>query len=63
MLKIALVVVLLLFGWYHRRTAVLPAWDGDTKFRFVRSAVGELLVGAVVLAVTAVLVGTALPTQ
>jgi putative copper export protein/methionine-rich copper-binding protein CopC len=63
MLKIALVAVLMLFGWYHRRTAVLPEWDGDTKFRFLRSAVAELLVGAVVLAVTAVLVGTALPTQ
>ena len=63
MLKIALVVVLLMFGWYHRRTAVVPEWDGGTKSRFLRSAVGELLVGALVLAVTAVLVGTALPTQ
>lgn len=62
LLKIALVVVLLIFGWYHRRTAVLPEWDGDTKFRFLRSAVSELLVGALVLAVTAVLIGTALPT-
>jgi putative copper export protein/methionine-rich copper-binding protein CopC len=63
MLKIALVVVLLMFGWYHRRTAVVPEWEGGTKSRFLRSAVGELLVGALVLAVTAVLVGTALPTQ
>jgi putative copper export protein len=63
LLKIALVIVVLGFGWYHRRTAVVPAWDSDTKFRFERTATGELLVGALVLAVTAVLISTALPAQ
>ncbi|MDB4876898.1 MAG: hypothetical protein JWM41_3344 [Gemmatimonadetes bacterium] len=59
--KIVLVLGLLAFGLYHQRTAVRPEWDSDTKFRFQRSATAELLLGALVVAATAFLVGTALP--
>jgi len=61
LLKIALVIVILLFGWYHWRRVVMPQWDADTKFRFQRTAAMELIVGAIVLGVTAVLVSTPLP--
>jgi methionine-rich copper-binding protein CopC/putative copper export protein len=61
MIKIALVLMLLGFGWFHWRMAVTPEWDADTKFRFQRSAMIELLVGAIVVAVTAVLISTSLP--
>lgn len=60
-LKIALVCVVLLVGLYHWRRVVTPAWDADTKFRFQRTAVIELIIGAIVLAVTAALVATPLP--
>jgi putative copper export protein/methionine-rich copper-binding protein CopC len=60
-LKIMLVFVILLFGWYHWRRVVAPAWNSDTKFRFQRTATIELIVGAIVLAVTAVLISTPLP--
>ncbi len=62
LIKIALVGVVLAFGFYHARTVVLPDWRDDTKVRFQRTAAFELLVGALVVAVTAVLVATALPT-
>ena len=61
--KIGLALILLVFGWHHRRTVVIPEWDGATRFVFQRTAMGELLVGALVLAVTAMLVMTALPTH
>lgn len=61
LLKTALVCVILLFGWYHWRKVVSPPWDADTKFRFQRTATMELIVSALVLAVTAVLVSTPLP--
>jgi putative copper export protein/methionine-rich copper-binding protein CopC len=61
LLKIALVCVILVFGWYHWRRVVAPEWNADTKFRFQRTATIELIVGAVVLGVTAALVSTALP--
>jgi putative copper export protein len=60
-LKIMLVCVILLFGWYHWRRVVAPEWNADTKFRFQRTATIELIVGAIVLAVTAVLISTPLP--
>jgi putative copper export protein/methionine-rich copper-binding protein CopC len=60
-LKITLVCVILLFGWYHWRRVVAPEWNADTKFRFQRTATIELIVGAIVLAVTAVLLSTPLP--
>jgi putative copper export protein len=53
--------VILVFGWYHWRRVVAPEWNADTKFRFQRTATIELIVGAVVLGVTAALVSTALP--
>jgi putative copper export protein len=56
-----LVCVILLFGWYHWRRVIAPAWNADTKFRFQRTATMELIVGAIVLAVTAVLLSTPLP--
>jgi copper transport protein len=61
LIKIALAVGLLGFGWFHWRTVVQPAWSDDTGFRFKRSATFELVVGAVLLAVTAMLISTALP--
>jgi putative copper export protein len=61
--KLIFVAVLFGFGWYHRRTAVTPEWDHATSFRFRRSATAELLVGAIVVALTALLVSTGLPTQ
>ena len=59
--KLVFVLVVLGFGLYHWRRVVIPEWDGDTRFRFARSAVIELVVGAVVLAFTALLVSAQLP--
>ena len=61
LLKILLVIILLLFGFYHWRRVVTPEWAGDTAARFRRTAAVELLVGALVIAVTALLVSTSLP--
>lgn len=61
LLKTTLVCIILLFGWYHSRKVVSPQWDADTKFRFQRTATMELIVSALVLAVTAALVSTPLP--
>jgi copper transport protein len=61
LLKTTLVCIILLFGWYHWRKVVSPQWDADTKFRFQRTATMELIVSALVLAVTAALVSTPLP--
>jgi len=60
-LKITLVCVILLFGFYHWRRVVTPQWTAETKFRFQRTATLELLVAATVVAVTAALVSTPLP--
>jgi len=60
-LKIVLVCVVLLVGLYHWRRVVAPEWDADTKFRFQRTVAIELVVAAIVLAVTAALVATPLP--
>ena len=60
--KVFFVVVVLLFGLYHWRRVVNVEWAADTRARFRRSAIVELLAGAVVLAFTALLVSTALPT-
>jgi putative copper export protein/methionine-rich copper-binding protein CopC len=59
--KIVFVLVALAFGLYHWKRVVTPEWDDDTRFRFQRSATGELIVGAIILAFTALLVATALP--
>jgi copper transport protein len=61
LVKIALVVVVLLFGLYHWRTVISRPWTGSTRGKFARSVTGELIVGALVLAVTAVLISTDLP--
>jgi len=55
------VIVVLLFGGFHWRRVVSVDWNADTKFRFQRSAAAELVVGAIVIAMTAVLVSTPLP--
>lgn len=59
--KIVFVVVALGFGLYHWKRVVTPDWDDDTAFRFQRSATGELLIGSVILAFTALLVALPLP--
>jgi putative copper export protein/methionine-rich copper-binding protein CopC len=59
--KIALFLMLLLFGYYHWRTAVAPNWDQTSASRFRRTALLELLVGALVLIATAALVSMATP--
>jgi copper transport protein len=61
LIKLSLVLVVMAFGLYHSRTVVTPDWHDDTKVRFQRTATVELLVGALVVAVTAVLAATALP--
>jgi len=60
--KVFFVVVVLLFGLYHWRRMVNVEWVDDTRGRFRRSAIVELLAGAVIIAFTALLVSTALPT-
>ena len=60
-LKICLVLGLLAFGWFHWKKVVIPEWNDDTGFRFKRSGAFELLIGAAVIAATAVLVSSALP--
>jgi putative copper export protein/methionine-rich copper-binding protein CopC len=59
--KIVVVVVVLAFGFFHWRRAVVRDWSAKTPKRFRISATLELLAGAVVIALTAVLISTALP--
>ena len=59
--KLVFAVVVLGFGAYHWRTAVIPQWTTKTANSFRRTAITELIVGAVVLAFTALLVSTSLP--
>jgi copper transport protein len=59
--KLVFVAGVLGFGYFHWRRIVIPEWDADTRFRFARSAAFELIVGAVVVAFTALLVSTQLP--
>jgi len=56
------VLVILVFGWYHWRGAVTVDWTNRTSDNFRRSAAAELVVGAIVVAITAVLISTPLPT-
>ena len=60
--KLFFVVVVLIFGLYHWRRVVSVDWADDTRGRFRRSAIVELMAGAVVVAFTALLISTALPT-
>ena len=59
--KILLFLTLVVFGYYHWRTAVAPNWEQASAGRFRRTALLELLVGAFVLIVTALLVSMATP--
>ena len=59
--KFCVVLVLLAFGWYHWRSAVTVDWTTRTPVSFRRSATAELVVGAIVVAITALLISTPLP--
>lgn len=61
-IKFCVVLVILGFGWYHWRRVVTVDWTGGTADSFRRSASAELIVGAIVVAITAVLISTPLPT-
>jgi putative copper export protein/methionine-rich copper-binding protein CopC len=61
--KLIVVLVVLAFGLYHWRTAVVRDWANTTAKRFRLSATAELLAGAIVIALTTVLISTALPTS
>jgi copper transport protein len=62
LIKIALVIVVLLFGLFHWKRVVTVDWEQGTRPRFARSAAAELLVGALVVGASAALISTALPT-
>ncbi len=62
LIKIALVIVVLLFGLFHWKRVVTVDWEESTRPRFARSAAVELLVGALVVGASAALISTALPT-
>jgi copper transport protein len=59
--KIIFVLILMCLGAYHWRKTVIPDWTATTARRFKLTATAELVVGAVVIAFTALLVSTALP--
>jgi len=61
--KIVFVLVVLGIGAYHWRSTVVPDWTPKTARKFGRTAVVELIVGAIVLAFTTFLISTALPTH
>jgi putative copper export protein len=60
--KTIFVMGVLLFGLYHWLFVALPQWSDKTGLRFTRSAAFELMAGAIVVAFTALLIATALPT-
>ena len=59
--KTFFVAVVAAFGLYHWRRVVIPDWTDDSRLRFQRSAIAELIFGAVVVAFTALLVTQPLP--
>ena len=59
--KLVFVLIALAFGAYHWRRVVTPEWTDDTRRRFGRSALGELAVGVVIIALTSMLVSTSVP--
>jgi putative copper export protein/methionine-rich copper-binding protein CopC len=61
--KSVFVVIALGFGFYHWKTAVSREWTANTDGAFRKSALGELLVGGVIIAITAILIGTAMPSS
>ena len=62
LIKFCVVLVVLAFGGYHWRTVISVEWGTGTAGKFRRSAAAELVVGAIVIAITAVLISTPLPT-
>lgn len=63
MRKTILVAFALAIGGYHWRTVVTPQWGATTEARFWRTAAAELLLGAIIVAITAVLISTPFPAQ
>jgi copper transport protein len=61
LIKIALVIVVLIFGLFHWKRVVSVDWEQSTRPRFARSATAELLIGALVIGASAALISTALP--
>lgn len=61
--KLVFVLIALAFGAYHWRRVITPEWTDETRRRFGRSALGELAVGVVIIALTSMLVSTPLPPQ
>jgi putative copper resistance protein D len=61
--KIVFVLIAMCLGVYHWRTAVIRDWTPATARRFRRTAVAELVIGAVILAFTTLLISTALPNR
>jgi len=59
--KTIAVAVIVGLGIYHWRRVVIPDWTTDVRARFRRTAVAELFFGAIVLALTAVLLTRPLP--
>jgi copper transport protein len=55
--KLVFVLIVLGLGFYHWRRIVIPAWAPDTRGRFLRTATIELVFGAVIIAITSILVG------
>jgi methionine-rich copper-binding protein CopC/putative copper export protein len=63
MRKSVLVAFVLAIGAYHWRTVVRPTWTATTEARFWRTAAAEILLGAIIVAVTAMLISTPFPAQ
>ena len=59
--KVFLFLIIATFGYYHWRTVVTAGWGAATAGRFRRTALLELLVGALVLMATAGLISMATP--
>ena len=59
--KLVFVLAALAFGAYHWRRVVTPDWTSDTHRKFSRSALAEFAVGLVIVAFTALLVSTQMP--
>ena len=59
--KLIFVLMALAFGVYHWRRVVAPDWTTDTHRKFSRSSLAEFAVGLVIVALTAMLVSTPMP--
>jgi copper transport protein len=63
LVKLGLVVLVLILEFYIRRRVAPLGWGEATRRRFRRLATTELLIGAIVIAAAAVLVGIPLPSR